>query len=71
MTNETITFTPLPKKATTDHQIKLEISKFSIKQREERLRFAYEQNQMKLRFKASQLKDREAFINALKGGAPC
>lgn len=71
MTNETITFHPLPKKAMTDHQMKLEISKFSIKQREERLRFAYEQNQMKLRFKASQLKDREAFINALKGGAPC
>ena len=71
MNTETITFHPLPKKATTDHQIKLEISKFSIKQREERLRFAYEQNQMKLRFKASQLKDREAFINALKGGEEC
>ena len=71
MTNETITFTPLPKKATTDHQIKLEISKFSIKQREERARFNFEQYQMKLRFKASQLKDREAFIQSLKGGAPC
>ena len=55
----------------TDHQIKLEISKFSIKQREERYRFAFEQHQMKLRFKASQLKDREAFINALKGGDQC
>ena len=55
----------------TDQQIKLELSRFSIKQREERGRFNYEQHQMKLRFKASQLKDREAFINALKGGDQC
>lgn len=71
MTNETITFHPLPKKAITDPLIKLELSKFSIKQREERARFNFEQHQMKLRFKASQIKDREAFINALKGGQPC
>ena len=31
----------------------------------------YELHQMKMRFKSSQLKDREAFINALKGGNQC
>jgi hypothetical protein len=71
MNTETITFTPLPKKAMTDQQFKLELSRFSIKQREERGRFNYELHQMKMRFKASQLKDREAFINALKGGDQC
>ena len=71
MTNETITFHPLPKKAMTDQQFKLELSRFSIKQREERARFYYELHQMKMRFKSSQLKDREAFINALKGGEQC
>jgi hypothetical protein len=71
MNNETITFTPLPKKAMTDQQFKLELSRFSIKQREERGRFNYEQHQMKLRFKASQLKEREVFIQSLKGGDQC
>jgi hypothetical protein len=71
MNNETIPFNPLPKKAMTDQQFKLELSKFSIKQREERGRFNYEQHQMKLRFKASQLKEREAFIQSLKGGDQC
>ena len=41
MNNETITFHPLPKKAMTDQQFKLELSRFSIKQREERGRFNY------------------------------
>jgi len=55
----------------TDQQFKLELSKFSIKQREERGRFNYELHQMKMRFKSSQLKDREAFIQSLKGGNQC
>jgi len=55
----------------TNEQIKLELSRFSIKQREERGRFNYEQRQMKLRFKASQLKEREVFIQSLKGGDQC
>ena len=54
-----------------NEKFKLELSKFSIKQREERGRFNYELHQMKMRFKSSQLKDREAFINALKGGEQC
>ena len=55
----------------TDQQFKLEISKFSIKQREDRGRFNYELYQMKMRFKSTQLKEREAFIQSLKGGEPC
>ena len=54
-----------------NEKFKLELSKFSIKQREERARFNYELHQMKMRFVASQIKAREAFIQSLKGGEVC